>query len=147
MFKMKRFNGFSAVEMGICFLVVIVIISVLVFVFNPGKALAEKRNSQRRGDIQKIVDDVSKYAAEHGGVLPKGIPISKECKGSEFELCKMEAKDCNGLVKVDGLATLPVDPKSDNKNGAGYNLVQNETGRITVCAPKSELNESISLSK
>lgn len=144
---MKVFKGFSAVEMGICFLVAIVIISVLVFVFNPGKKLAEKRNTQRRTDIQRIVDDVSKYASEHGGVLPSGIPVSKDCKGSEFEICKTDAKDCNGLVKVGGLQTLPEDPKSENKNGVGYNLVQNETGRITACAPKAELNESISLSK
>lgn len=151
---MRRYNGFSSVEMGITVILIVVIMSVLIFFFNPMKKLGEKRNTQRVSDITTVLDGLSKYASENGGTLPEGIPVSNECGRSEFEMCKTNGSDCTGLVVLDGfsnnqkyVSTLPVDPRSDSANGTGYNIVQNDNGRITMCAPKAELGISISRSK
>lgn len=151
---MKKYTALNSVEMGISIILIIAVMSILVFYFNPSKKITEKRNTQRTEDVTKVLNGLTQFAADNGGVLPDGIPVSNECGRSEYEMCKTNGSDCTNLVELEGfsnngkyMSALPVDPRNDSANGTGYNIVQNESGRITVCAPKAELGQSISASK
>ena len=151
---MKRFKGFSSVEMGITVILIIAVMSIIVLYFNPTKKIAQKRNDQRTEDVTKVLNALSQYASDNNGTLPDGIPVSNECNRSEYEMCKTNGSDCTNLVELEGFSnnqkyinSLPVDPRNDSANGTGYNIVQNESGRITVCAPSAELGQSVSASK
>ncbi|MCC7289866.1 type II secretion system protein [bacterium] len=151
---MKRYQAFSSVEMGVTVILILAVMSIIVLYFNPSKMVSQKRNDQRTDDVTEILNALTQYAGDNNGTLPEGIPVSDECTRSEYELCKTGAADCSNKVVLSGfssqleyLPSMPVDPKSRSTNGTGYNIVQNESGRVTVCAPLSELGTTVSLSK
>lgn len=148
---MKTYSAFSGIEMGIVIFLSIFITSLLVFLFNPSKNISEKRNDIRLDNITKISNAISQYSDEKGK-LPETIPISEKCKGEKYEICKTGSANCEGKVDLNILTvdnayfvTIPVDPKNTSLSGTGYNVVQNGSGRVTICAPKAELGVNISL--
>lgn len=151
---MKKISAFSSIELAICIFLIVGISAALVFIFNPVKRISEKRNETRTEDLTNIVNAITSYAKDNSGAMPQNIPVGDNCKEAQFEICKTGAADCKDKVVLSGLTNaekyltdIPVDPKNDSQTGTGYNIVQNESGRITVCAPKSELGVDISLSK
>lgn len=148
------YGAFSSLEMGLSILLIIIITSVLMYYFNPSKGIYLKRNKQRNDDVALILNSVSRYISDNGNVIPNSIPIGGDCNHKRAQICKTGAPDCTELVDMKEygdtgvyLQSIPVDPSSKSVNGTGYNIVQNESGLITVCAPLAELGEKISLSK
>lgn len=151
---MKKYTAISSIEMGISLLVIVAICTVLVLYFNPVKKIVDNRNNQRTEDLTKILNALTVYSKDNNGTLPDGIPVSESCSESEFEMCKSNGADCSGLVVLNGFSDnekygspLPVDPKNNSANGTGYNIVQNQSGRVTVCAPKAEMGTEVSISR
>lgn len=149
---MKKYIGAGAVEMGIAVLMIIVISSILVFKYAPAGSASSKRNEQRREDIQKIINGIIQYKNEYSGNLPVGLPRGENCELKEYEMCSSNAAVCEGYVYIQDftnstryLDSIPVDPKSESINGTGYNIVVNDSGLVTVCAPLSEKGEKISI--
>lgn len=147
---MNRPKLITAIEIVISLLAILLIVGIAVFLLNPSRKSSETRNAQRLNDITKVFNGVVSYIEKGGKVV--GITISKECEGEENEICRFGAADCTNKISLDSLVekgsiSLPVDPSSTSLNGTGYNIVQNERGRITVCAPLAELGENISLSQ
>ena len=80
--------------------------------------------------------------------------MGDDCTHKRAQICKTGAPDCTELVEMKGfgetgvyLQSIPVDPSSNSVNGTGYNIIQNDSGLITVCAPLAEFGEEIKLSK
>lgn len=149
---MKKYIGAGAVEMGIAVLMIVVVSSVLVFKYAPAGSASNKRNEQRREDIQKILNGINQYKNEYSGNLPVGIPRGSSCESKEFEMCSSNAAVCEEYVYIQDftnstryLDSIPVDPKNNSINGTGYNIVVNDSGLVTVCAPLSEKGEKISI--
>lgn len=126
------------------------ILLVAVILLNPGRRLADERNRIRIENMGQIVEGVTKYSKDNGGILPMGIPVSESCNSDvEMEICRASSDSCGDrvvlkdLVEEEYMEFMPVDPKQKDRNGTGYYIVQSEKGRITVCAPMAELGRTL----
>ncbi len=117
---------------------------------NPHKDEAETRNSTRSQSIVAIAAAVKKYVDTTGN-LPSEIPLNRECASIGNEICKANATDCTGYVKLSslvdtGLVTqIPTDQLRTSGNGSGYYVSHDGDGNIMVCAPLAERGVDISL--
>ncbi len=147
--KVKRYSSISLVE-GLLIAIGLIIIAVIVAVyFNPFGMTAQSRNDQREADIEAISGALVSYSQDNQGTLPEGIPVSNQCSSEGNRICAT-GKDCSGLVDLSALTReskymekLPMDPKVEGENVTGYNIVQNESGRVTLCAPLAEEDKEI----
>ena len=117
---------------------------------NPHKDEAETRNSTRSQSIVAIAAAVKKYVDTTGN-LPSEIPLNRECASIGNEICKANATDFTGYVKLSslvdtGLVTqIPTDQLRTSGNGSGYYVSHDGDGNIMVCAPLAERGVDISL--
>ena len=124
-----------------------ILAAVIIIAINPGKQLADTRDSQRWTDVQTILDATYQYSVDNDGNLPATIGATAT------EICRTTAADCTGLVDLSVLTAngtylvaIPNDPSGGSTNGTGYEIHQLSTGRITVSAPDAE-NDTITGSK
>lgn len=121
---------------------------------DPMKTFSNMRNNQRQSELTKIADAITKYAAANSGVLPQGIKVSDNCADDANKICRTGVANCDktdlSVLTKDSkynISTLPVDPAVNSGNYTGYNIVQSQQGRITLCAPKAEAGKSIVVKK
>jgi len=123
---------------------------VIYMTLNPLKNQEEVRNSMRSQAIVDIAAAVKKYVDTTGNT-PMEIPLNRECASIGNEICKLDATDCSGYVKLEsltdtGLLTqIPVDGLRVTGNGSGYYISHDGDGSIMVCAPLAERGVGISL--
>ncbi len=123
------------------------------YLLDPMKTFANMRNDQRQSELTKISDAITKYAGDNGGVLPKGIKVSDNCSDDANKICRTGVANCDridmsSLTKSSKyLSSLPVDPSVNMGNYTGYNIVQSQQGRLTLCAPDAENGKTIVVKK
>jgi hypothetical protein len=151
---MKRYTAISLIQ-GLILLVVLgLLILLAIVVTDPGGRLAAQRNEQREGDVTAIINALSEYAIDNEGTLPQEIPVSNQCSDDSNEICRTGGADCSNMVELTSLtkeeeylSSIPVDPLRKSTGGTGYHIVQNESGRVTVCAPLSEQGVEVTSTK
>ena len=148
--KVKRYSSISLVEGLLIAIGLIIVATIVAIYFNPFGMTAQVRNEQREADISAISDALVAYSKDNQGTLPEGIPVSNQCSSDSNGICAT-GKGCTGLVDLSALTKeskylekLPRDSKVEGENLTGYNIVQNESGRVTVCAPLAEEDKEIS---
>lgn len=111
----------------------------------------DNRNAQRSSDITTILNAVYQYSINNQGNLPTGIPTTPQPPGF---ICATGATNCNGLVNLsvltnesEYLVSMPRDPNSGSSNNTGYTILQDNSGRVTVSAPRAENNQTISVTR
>jgi len=144
----KSEKGFTLLEILLVVAAMAILAAVIIIAINPGKQLADTRNSQRWTDVQNILDAVYQYSIDNNGNLPTSITTSST------EICRTGAASCSGLVDLsvltaDGkyLVAIPVDPSGGTTNGTNYQIEKLASGRIKVSAPGAERDETIEGSK
>ncbi len=138
--------GFTLLEILLVVAAIAILAGIVILAINPQKQLADTRNSERSVDVNTILNGVYQYAIDNDGVLPSSID------GTATEICKTDEADCTGLIDLsvltDGgtyLTAIPTDPQGGtDPAGAGYTIMENTNGRITVSAPKAENGAVIS---
>lgn len=118
--------------------------------FDPVASFKKANNVKRKSDIHAILNAVYQYTIDNRGLMPSEItsveqPISK--KGADL---------CSNLAAV-YIAGLPVDPslgdktvykqECDSDYDTGYTIFLSPGGKITIRAPKAELNDEISVTR
>jgi hypothetical protein len=151
---MKRYTAISLTQGLILLIVLGALIVIAIMITNPAQKLAQQRNDRRIDGVTAIANALSEYAIDNEGTLPQEIPVSNECEDETNEICRTGGADCSGLVQLNALTkeeeylvSIPVDPQQKDLKGTGYNIVQNESGRVTICAPLAELDAEISTTK
>lgn len=142
MAKSSARNGFSLIEA----LLVIAIISMLtttsLFYLKPMDNMSKAKDSQRRTDVQTILNAIHQYALDHRGNFPVCIDdlFRNICAGKD---CSGVSQSCN-LYPIVGkyIVAIPVDPGGPDGNDSNYD-VQMQGGRITVRAPEAEKTQVI----
>lgn len=143
---MKKKKGFTLIELLLVIAIIAILAAIVIIAINPGKQLAESRNSQRRSDANTILNAVYQYSIDNNGSLPASITTT------QTEICATTS--CSGLVDLsvltaneEYLVAIPTDPTGASGNGAGYEIVKSANGRVTVVAPDAELGETISVTR
>lgn len=104
------------------------------------------RDSQRRADLNTILNSIYQFAIDHQGSIPDGI------SGTEREICQTGVDDCEGRVDFSQLepaylTRIPTDPLTPaGSNGTGYTVKRDAEGRVVLSAPKAENGKVIIVS-
>lgn len=143
---MKNKKGFSLIELLLVIAIIAILAAIVIIAINPGKQLADSRNTQRESDVNTILNAVYQYSIDNNGSLPSGITTT------QTEICATST--CTGLVDLsvltaneEYLVAIPTDPTGASGNGAGYEIVRSASGRITVTAPDAEQGATISVTR
>lgn len=151
--KVKRYSSISLVEGLLVGIGLVIVAVVAILYFNPFGKVSQDRNEERTADLTNIADALVAYSRENEGTLPEGIPVSNQCTADSNRICASGVEDCGGKVDLSALTRekkhleiLPKDPQEKSSDSTGYNIVQNESGRVTLCAPQAELDKEISVS-
>jgi prepilin-type N-terminal cleavage/methylation domain-containing protein len=151
----KNSQGFTLLEILLVVAIIAILAIIVIFAINPGRQLAQARNSQRRVAVNTILNAVYQYALDHQGDFPDTIPAAENVDSclynASHEICQTGASFCD--VSLDTLTesgtyliSVPVDPSgtvNQGSDGNGYLIQKDSNNRLAVCAPKAELGETI----
>lgn len=144
----KKKQGFTLLEILLAVAALVILASIVILAINPGKQLADTRNSQRWSDVNTVLNAVYQYAIDNDGTLPVGIP-DDTATGTDVCIETSVATSCNVDLNVlvpTYLVDLPNDPKATVSSN--YTVVSSSTtGRITVSAPGAEQSKTISVTR
>jgi prepilin-type N-terminal cleavage/methylation domain-containing protein len=146
--------GFTLIEILLVVALSALLAGIVIIAVNPGKQLADGRNTRRSADVTTIINAVYQYEIDNRGTLPGAIQSNADCSGtSSNEICKTGGS-CSGLTDLTPLTTnekylpsIPVDPGVGAGNNTGYFIHMDSNNRITVCAPNSENGVNISVTR
>ena len=72
----RRLKGFTLVELIVVIGILAALLAIVLVAINPGRQFAQANNTQRRSDVNAILNSVSQYAADNRGALPTGIDLT-----------------------------------------------------------------------
>jgi len=149
-------KGFTLLEVLLVIALIATLAGIVIVAINPAKQLAEGRNTQRRSDVNTILNAIYQYSIDTNGTVPAAIPSVASCATAcntitaANQICK-SGGTCTSMVDLTVLATnakyivsIPNDPTASTDTGTGYYVCKDSTtSRVTVCAPSAEQSATI----
>src|SRR3989344_9134822 len=113
----KSSKGFTLIELLVVIGILTVLLAIVLIAVNPAKQFAQANNTQRRSDVNAILNAIHQYAADNKGNIPSGITTTTKtiCKvGGTVSLAECPAAtgvDVCATLVTKYVADLPKDPK------------------------------------
>jgi prepilin-type N-terminal cleavage/methylation domain-containing protein len=150
-------KGFTLIEILLVIALIAVLATITIIALNPARQLNQAKNSTRLSNVNAILNAVGQYTLDNKGQVPDTIPVDEAgctAQNTDYEICQT-GMPCSSGVDLGVLTedekyimTIPLDPTVESGNvGTGYNIVQTDNGRVSVCAPLADLNEVITVSR
>lgn len=153
MYQSIHIRGFTLIEILLVIGIMAILASIAVIAINPAKQLGEAQNSQRESDVRAIADAITQYSIDNNGQLPSGIAVGTSCINDGLDICKVDTI-CSGGTSLDVLVSgrtyltdLPLDPTASDATITGYAVMQNSSGRVSVCAQTTYDSAEISVTR
>lgn len=154
---LRSSRGFTLIELVVVMGVLTILLAIVLVAINPQRQFQQANDTQRRSDVNAILNAIHQYAADNKGSLPTGISTTEKTiclVGGTVDLTDCPAATgvdlCTALVGTNKtyIADLPRDPGSASEvdpttsatcDATGYDTAykvqQSATGnRITVTA-------------
>lgn len=125
-------HGFTLIELLIAIGITGIISSVVFFVIDPGRRLAEARNSQRWGNVKSIHDAVYQYQIDQRGAAIPGIDTQMRQIGTAISGCSIP---CFYGGEAQVTTTFTDDTQSEFDAGTYANTQWNGGALSLVSAP------------
>lgn len=148
-------KGFTLIEVLLVIALIAILAGITIVAINPARQAGQAANTQRKSDVNTILNAIHQYMVDNSGQVPASIPSGYNCEGEEyFRICKTGASSCVNLVDLSVLTasetylvSIPINPGLDGTNFTGYNVIKSANGRVTVCAPDAYNDEAISATR
>ncbi len=148
---MKNKKGFTLLEILLVVAAIAILAGIVILAINPTKQLGDTRNSQRRIDVNTILNAVYQYAIDNNGTLPTAIVSTTPTYG----ICKSSPTATTSCIDLSVLTTnekylvsIPTDPSGViNTNDSNYRIQKTANGRVTVWANAPEQSAVISVTR
>ena len=153
---LKNKRGFTLIELLIVIGILGILLAIVLIAVNPQENFRQANNTQRKADVNTIVNAIAQYSSQNKGQLPAGITSTAQTITSTTGIGNIDL--CTALVPT-YVADLPLDPTtgSETPSGSlctdasatydtGYTIQSSAGNRITVSAPAAE-GEVISVSR
>ncbi len=150
--KMKK--GFTLVELLVVIGVLTVLLAIVLVAINPTRQFQQANDTQRRSDVNAILNAVHQYGVDNKGTLPAAIGTTAAVIGNGVG----QVDICDDLVTT-YLADLPLDPTTGTTDstsnctgatsyGTGYEVSKSASdGRVTVTATAEVSGVTISVTR
>lgn len=145
---MKNKKAFTLLEILLVVAAIAILAGIVILAINPTKQLGDTRNSQRRIDVNTILNAVYQYAIDNNGTLPATVTttVKSVCKNSPT--ATTSCADLSILTLNEKyLVSIPVDPSGVTGDNSNYNILRTANGRVTVSAPNAEQSATISVTR
>lgn len=147
-------KGFTLIEILLVIALIAILAGITIVAINPTRQYGQAKNSERWSHVNTILNATHQYAVDNSGVVPTSIPSGTVCTSSSaYEVC-VTGSACSTGVDLSTLTasevylvSIPLNPGNSTATGSGYNIIQSPNGRITVCAPSTDLDENISVTR
>jgi type IV pilus assembly protein PilA len=150
-FQEIRQAGFTLLEVLLVVAILSILAGIVIVAINPGKQLANSRNSQRSSDVKTIIDAVYDYNIDNSGIMPSTITTTPT------DVCNTTGANCTGLIDLGVLTAstkylvgIPKDPQCATvctTYSSGYQISKDTNNRITVSASHAEQSVTISTTR
>ncbi len=149
--KAKR-AGFTLIELLIVIAILTVLFAITIVAVNPVRQFSQANDTQRRSDVNALVNAIYQYAADNRGRLPAFIPTTSTQMISDSATTGCSAT-CGATTTLSAclpfnatlvptyLASIPYDPLQTNASTTYYAITRSASGnRITITACSAELD-------
>lgn len=154
----KHPKGFTLIELLVVIGILTVLLAIVLVAVNPARQFSLANDTQRRSDVNAILNAIHQYASDNKGALPAGIDSTVKTITSTVAVTNVNL--CTALVPR-YLADIPIDPKTGTEAPAGsictdtgatytsqYTVVSSSTNsRITVAATAEIAGVTISVTR
>lgn len=142
MTKINKKAGFTLVELLVVIGILAVLTAVVLVAVNPGRQLAQARDTQRRADVNTVITAITAYMADpvNNGQLPAG--LVNLCTATPHVIGSGAGNlDLGAVLAPTYVAAMPTDPTGGTDADTGYTVcvASQVARRITVAAPNTEL--------
>ena len=153
--KNRRFSkGFTLIELLVVIAIIGVLFAIVLVALNPSRQFAQARNTQRKSDVNAILNAIQQYYINNSAGFPGGIDSTAREIGSSTTSEPTMANICEAITP-EYIASVPIDPQDGSDNPllpctayqTGYIVQVTADDRITVSAPSAELGETVSVTR
>ncbi len=148
--KLKVDGGFTLIEVLIVMGIIAILAAVVLVAINPGRQFAQARNSQRISNINALINAIGQNSADNKGVFTCA---AGALPTTETKIASTGGYDIRGCIVPNYISEIPFDPSNGSiTSSTTYNTeytikVDDATKRITISAPKAELDAIISITR
>ena len=90
---MKKARAFTLLEILLVVAAIAILAGIVIVAINPGKQLAQVRNTARRSDVSTILNAIYQYSLDNNGLFPSTIDTSLRMLGTAGSGCNVS---CDG---------------------------------------------------
>ena len=142
--------GFTLIELLVVIGILSILLAITLVAINPSRQFSQSNNTQRRSDVNAILNAIHQYGADNNGDL-SGLGLTGTVPATNIGSGGGDVDICSALVPT-YLAEMPVDPQDGLYTDCGtydtaYEVSNASANRVTVSAPSAELGETIEVTR